>query len=132
MLPSASIGARRTAHGVHGLYEPIHGSAPDIAGRDIANPLGTILSAAMLLRWSLGEQSAADAVESGVRSALAEGYRTRDLVTSADAEDAAITVAGTREMASAVIRGLRAAVGTAQPAAGTARAAAGTAEVVAR
>ena len=54
MLPSASLGERRTAHGRFGLYEPIHGSAPDIAGKDAANPLGTILSAAMLLRWSLG------------------------------------------------------------------------------
>ena len=54
MLPSASIGERRTAHGLFGLYEPIHGSAPDIAGQDIANPLATILSGAMLLRWSLG------------------------------------------------------------------------------
>ena len=55
MLPSASLGTRRTAHGRHGLYEPIHGSAPDIAGQDIANPMGTILSAAMMLRWSLGQ-----------------------------------------------------------------------------
>ena len=54
MLPSASLGERRTAHGTFGLYEPIHGSAPDIAGQDRANPIGTILSAAMLLRWSLG------------------------------------------------------------------------------
>ena len=54
MLPSASLGTRRTAHGLHGLYEPIHGSAPDIAGQDLANPIGTILSEAMLLgagRW---------------------------------------------------------------------------------
>ncbi len=77
MLPSASIGARRTAHGLHGLYEPIHGSAPDIAGRDLANPIGTILSAAMLLRWSLGRAAAADAVEAAVAGALDDGYRTR-------------------------------------------------------
>src|SRR6266566_2072978 len=62
MLPSASVGERRTAHGLHGLYEPIHGSAPDIAGQDIANPIGTILSTAMLLRWSLGLPDAALAV----------------------------------------------------------------------
>ena len=55
LLPSASLGTRETAHGRHGLYEPIHGSAPDIAGQDLANPLGTILSAAMMLRWSLGQ-----------------------------------------------------------------------------
>ena len=60
MLPSASLGERRTEHGQFGLYEPIHGSAPDIAGRDIANPIGTILSAAMLLRTSLGRADAAD------------------------------------------------------------------------
>ena len=66
MLPSASIGTRETAHGRHGLYEPIHGSAPDIAGQDLANPLGTILSAAMLLRWSLGRGAAADAIEAAV------------------------------------------------------------------
>jgi 3-isopropylmalate dehydrogenase len=59
LLPSASLGERRTAHGTFGLYEPIHGSAPDIAGRDVANPIGTILSAAMLLRWSLGRGDAA-------------------------------------------------------------------------
>jgi 3-isopropylmalate dehydrogenase len=80
MLPSASIGERRTAHGLHGLYEPIHGSAPDIAGRDLANPIGTILSGAMLLRWSLGRADASAAIESAVARALDDGYRTRDLV----------------------------------------------------
>ncbi len=79
MLPSASVGARRTAHGLHGLYEPIHGSAPDIAGQDLANPIGTILSAAMLLRWSLGRADAADAVERAAGAALDAGYRTPDL-----------------------------------------------------
>ena len=79
MLPSASVGSRRTAHGLHGLYEPIHGSAPDIAGRDLANPIGTILSAAMLLRWSLGRPTAADAIEAAVGRALDDGYRTADL-----------------------------------------------------
>ena len=66
MLPSASIGSRRTAYGLHGLYEPIHGSAPDIAGRDLANPIGTILSGAMMLRWSFGRDDAAKAIESAV------------------------------------------------------------------
>jgi len=80
MLPSASLGDRRTAHGRFGLYEPIHGSAPDIAGRDVANPLGTILSAAILLRWSLGEEAAAAAIEAAVGAALDDGFRTRDLV----------------------------------------------------
>ena len=76
MLPSASIGTRETAYGRHGLYEPIHGSAPDIAGKDLANPLGTILSAAMMLRWSLGRPEAAAAIEAAVDGALDEGYRT--------------------------------------------------------
>jgi len=80
MLPSASLGDRRTAHGRFGLYEPIHGSAPDIAGRDLANPLGTILSAAMLLRWSLGLDEVAAAIEAAVGVALDDGYRTRDLL----------------------------------------------------
>ena len=79
MLPSASLGERQTAHGTFGLYEPIHGSAPDIAGQDKANPIGTILSGAMLLRWSLGEADAADAVEAAVGRALDDGFRTGDL-----------------------------------------------------
>lgn len=74
MLPSASLGATR-----RGLYEPIHGSAPDIAGQGIANPLGTILSAAMLLELSLGWADAARAVEGAVERVLAAGARTRDL-----------------------------------------------------
>ncbi|TCL31584.1 3-isopropylmalate dehydrogenase [Anaerospora hongkongensis] len=73
MLPSASIGDGP------GLYEPIHGSAPDIAGKGIANPLGTILSAAMLFRYSLGAAAIADAIETAVGSVLDEGYRTADL-----------------------------------------------------
>jgi 3-isopropylmalate dehydrogenase len=74
MLPSASLG-----EGKLGLYEPIHGSAPDIAGKGIANPLGTILSAAMLLRHSLGLTQEAEAVERAVERALTRGARTRDL-----------------------------------------------------
>ena len=74
MMPSASLGA-----GTRGLYEPIHGSAPDIAGRDIANPLGTILSAALLLRHSLGLEAEAQAVEAAVARVLDEGFRTADI-----------------------------------------------------
>ena len=74
MLPSASLRADG-----FGMYEPIHGSAPDIAGRGIANPLATILSAAMLLRHSFGLAAEADAVESAVGRALADGVRTKDL-----------------------------------------------------
>jgi 3-isopropylmalate dehydrogenase len=102
MLPSASIGTRETEHGRHGLYEPIHGTAPDIAGQDLANPLGTILSAAMLLRWSLGQHVAAAAIEAAVNGALDDGYRTRDLLSATDQDEAAVTVVGTREMARVV------------------------------
>jgi 3-isopropylmalate dehydrogenase len=101
MLPSASLGDRRTEHGRFGLYEPIHGSAPDIAGQDKANPLGTILSAAMLLRWSLGLASAADDVEAAVRGAIDTGLRTADLVPASGDGDG-VAIAGTREMAAAV------------------------------
>ncbi|MGN1049325.1 MAG: 3-isopropylmalate dehydrogenase, partial [Selenomonadaceae bacterium] len=73
MMPSASIGEMTS------LYEPIHGSAPDIAGKGIANPIGTILSAAMLLRYSLKEEEAAKAIEAAVDKALEEGWRTADL-----------------------------------------------------
>ncbi len=80
LLPSASLGGRGAgAAGDVGLYEPIHGSAPDIAGEGIANPLGTILSVAMLLRHSLGLTGAAAAVEAAVEEVLAAGARTRDL-----------------------------------------------------
>jgi 3-isopropylmalate dehydrogenase len=80
MLPSASLGdtINRCGHRA-GLYEPIHGSAPDIAGRDLANPLGSILSAAMLLRHSLGQEDAAQAVERAVAAVLDAGLRTADL-----------------------------------------------------
>ena len=73
LLPSASIG------GKVGIYEPIHGSAPDIAGQGIANPVATILSAAMMLRYSFGENAAAQAIENAVKAALAKGYRTKDI-----------------------------------------------------
>ncbi|HMA90773.1 MAG TPA: 3-isopropylmalate dehydrogenase [Burkholderiales bacterium] len=76
MLPSASLDERGK-----GLYEPIHGSAPDIAGKGVANPLATILSAAMLLRYSLGQEEAADRVERAVQRALQQGARTADIYT---------------------------------------------------
>jgi 3-isopropylmalate dehydrogenase len=102
MLPSASIGSRRTAHGMHGLYEPIHGSAPDIAGQDLANPIGTILSAAMLMRWSLGRADAADAVEAAVAGALDDGLRTADLWPRDPAAAERCTRTGTVGMANAI------------------------------
>jgi 3-isopropylmalate dehydrogenase len=74
MLPSASLDAK-----AKGLYEPIHGSAPDIAGQGKANPLAAILSAAMMLRYSLGQADVADRIEAAVAGALAGGARTPDL-----------------------------------------------------
>ena len=105
MLPSASLGDRRTAHGRFGLYEPIHGSAPDIAGRNLANPIGTILSAAMLLRWSLGMEVAALAIETAIGEALDDGYRTRDLLRPGASPKPAdgLRHVGTSGMADAVI-----------------------------
>jgi 3-isopropylmalate dehydrogenase len=85
LLPSASLGAPQAGGKTRlGLYEPIHGSAPDIAGQGIANPIGSILSIAMLLRHSLGLMDEAEAVEAAVERTLAEGKRTRDIATSAD------------------------------------------------
>jgi len=85
-LPSASIGDGQNKHGFpRGLFEPIHGSAPDIAGRGIANPIGTILSAAMLLRYSLGLEREAQAVEKAVDLTLSAGHRTGDLAGGAHA-----------------------------------------------
>ena len=74
MLPSASL-----AEGNFGMYEPVHGSAPDIAGQDLANPMATILSAAMMLRYTFGLGEEADAIEAAVRKVLADGYRTPDI-----------------------------------------------------
>ena len=86
MLPSASLasapptdGKKRRRGGKPALYEPIHGSAPDIAGRGIANPMASILSAAMMLRWSFGLQEEADAIEASIDSAISDGYRTVDI-----------------------------------------------------
>src|SRR5207248_1373119 len=92
MLPSASLGSGRA-----GLYEPIHGSAPDIAGKGVANPLATILSAAMLLRYSLDMEPAAAAVESAVEKTLAAGYRTGDIAGPGE------TAIGTTEMGDRVL-----------------------------
>lgn len=100
MLPSASLGE----HG-QGLYEPVHGSAPDISGQGIANPLATILSVAMMLRHSLDEGALADRVERAVASVLATGLRTADLAGPGD------SVTGTVAMGDAVVAALRAEAG---------------------
>jgi 3-isopropylmalate dehydrogenase len=95
MLPSASLDANNK-----GLYEPSHGSAPDIAGKGIANPLATILSAAMMLRYSLQQAQAADRIESAVQQVLASGYRTPDIWSEGTRK------VGTREMGDAVVAAL--------------------------
>jgi len=84
LLPSASLGEK------HGLYEPIHGSAPDIAGQGIANPIAAIASAAMMLRYQFGEDKAADRIEKAIKRVLKEGYRTKDL-SSFDAKEVVTT-----------------------------------------
>jgi 3-isopropylmalate dehydrogenase len=108
MLPSASIGEEMSEQGTFGLYEPIHGSAPDIAGQDKANPIGTILSAAMLFSLSLGRADVALAIHTAVSGALDDGWRTRDLADPADGHDGLVVV-GTTAFASAVVDRLEAA-----------------------
>jgi 3-isopropylmalate dehydrogenase len=95
MLPSASLGEGR------GMYEPIHGSAPDIAGQDKANPLATILSVAMMLRHSLGAEQWAQRVEKAVQKVLDDGLRTADIAAAGEA------VVGTRAMGQAVVKALQ-------------------------
>jgi 3-isopropylmalate dehydrogenase len=82
LLASAALGERTTEFGTFGLYEPIHGSAPDIAGQDKANPMATILSAAMMLRHSFGREDDAARIEAAVSRALADGVRGGDLAGS--------------------------------------------------
>jgi len=95
MLPSASLNTKN-----QGLYEPSHGSAPDIAGKGVANPLATILSAAMMLRFSLNQAEAADRIETAVKKVLAQGLRTPDIYSEGT------TKVGTREMGDAVVKAL--------------------------
>ena len=96
MLPSASLNSSAC-----GLYEPIHGSAPDIAGKGIANPLATILSVAMLLRYSLNRPELAERIERAVKTVLASGVRTGDIYTEGDRK------VGTAEMGDAVVAALQ-------------------------
>jgi 3-isopropylmalate dehydrogenase len=95
MLPSASLNTQN-----QGLYEPSHGSAPDIAGKGIANPLATILSAAMMLRFSLNQEEAAQRIEAAVQKVLAQGLRTGDIYSEGT------TKVSTREMGDAVVKAL--------------------------
>ena len=95
MLPSASLNDKK-----QGLYEPSHGSAPDIAGKGIANPLATILSAAMMLRFSLNQEEAAQRIEAAVQKVLAQGLRTGDIWSEGT------TRVGTAQMGDAVVKAL--------------------------
>ncbi len=95
MLPSASLDADNK-----GLYEPSHGSAPDIAGKNLANPLATILSAAMMLRYTFNQEAAAQRIENAVKKVLAQGYRTGDIF------EPGTNKVGTREMGNAVLAAL--------------------------
>lgn len=96
MLPSASLGS-----GSLGLFEPIHGSAPDIAGQDKANPIATILSAAMMLRYSLGQDDAAELIENAVKNVLGKGYRTVDIASQG------YVIVGTVEMGRLITNEIR-------------------------
>lgn len=96
MIPSSSLGATSC-----GLYEPIHGSAPDIAGQDIANPIGTILSAAMMLRFSFDMPKEADAIETAVSVFLDEGYRTADIMSEGK------TLVGCKECGELILKNLK-------------------------
>jgi 3-isopropylmalate dehydrogenase len=104
LLPSASLSNQEgSASGTRfGLYEPIHGSAPDIAGKGRANPAGAILSAALMLRWSLGLDAAANAIERAVASAIADGIRTPDIIESG------VSAASTAEFGAEVARRVQA------------------------
>lgn len=97
MLPSASLNDTR-----FGLYEPSGGSAPDIAGKGIANPIAAILSAAMMLRYSFDLDKEADAIEAAVKQVLNDGYRTIDLMPQAGKETEGLTQVGTAQMGDAV------------------------------
>jgi 3-isopropylmalate dehydrogenase len=99
MLPSASLGQQKADGLYFGLYEPSGGSAPDIAGQGIANPIAQILSLAMLLRFSLGKTKAADAIEAAVSKTIADGFRTGDIATGKDGEQ----IVGTNGMGDAIV-----------------------------
>lgn len=101
MIPSSSLGKTSC-----GLYEPIHGSAPDIAGKDIANPIGTILSAAMMLRYSFDMEKEASAIENAVSAFLDKGYRTADIMPSSEEKKAEFKQVGCKECGRIIIENL--------------------------
>ena len=92
MLPSASLNKNN-----YGMYEPIHGSAPDIAGKDVANPLATIISVSMMLRYSLNQAPLADKINAAVNVVLDQGYRTKDISAVGD------TIVGTEAMGDLIV-----------------------------
>ena len=100
MLPSASLGLAGAGGGNVGLYEPVHGTAPDIAGQGIANPIAAVLSAAMLLRYSLNMGPHADRIEAAVSRVLEQGHRTRDIAAKGE------KVLGTTAMGDLIVRGV--------------------------
>ncbi len=100
MLPSASLGVRETSYGRFGMYEPSGGTAPDIAGKGIANPIAQILSVAMMLRYSFGEAQAAAAIDEAVRKVIDQGYRTGDIYSEGTRR------VGTVEMGDAILAAL--------------------------
>ena len=102
MLPSASLGKVKEDGLYFGMYEPSGGSAPDIAGQGIANPIAQILSVSMMLRYSLGEADAADAIDNAVQAAIDSGLRTGDLFTGAEGE----TKVDTAAMGAAILTNL--------------------------
>ena len=101
LLPSASLGAKDKNGNMRSLYEPVHGSAPDIAGKGIANPIATILSFGMALRYSLDLDKEADTLEKAVQSVLDEGLRTKDISSNGTKE------VSTSEMGDAIISKLQ-------------------------
>jgi 3-isopropylmalate dehydrogenase len=104
MLPSASLGAPDATGRRKALYEPIHGSAPDIAGKGLANPLAETLSYAMMLRYSFDLGNEADLVEKAVENVLAAGYRTADLLAGGKTDG--VKKVGTQEMGDAIVKEL--------------------------
>ncbi len=110
MLASASLGAPVQGGTRPGMYEPIHGSAPDIAGKDLANPLATILSAAMMLRYSFGLEKEAVAIETAVNNVLDQGLRTGDIASRSNANSngaaSSEKIIGTKAMGEAVLKAL--------------------------
>ena len=100
MLPSASLGEIKNEKNIYGLYEPVHGSAPDIAGKDMANPIGMIASGAMMLRYSFDLEEEADMIEAAIQKVLSQGFRTKDI------EGLGTKLVGTKEMGNLVLQNL--------------------------